>query len=86
MGGYFEVMTETAEGLKSQLALLPRPDRAELAHFLINSLDEGMDPDAESAWDCELDQRMQDINTGTAGGASAEEVVAELREKYSCSG
>jgi putative addiction module component (TIGR02574 family) len=76
-------MTETAEGLKSQLVLLPRPDRAELAHFLIHSLDEGSDPDAESAWESELAQRMQEINTGKASGEPAGKVLAELREKYS---
>ena len=76
-------MTETAEGLKSQLALLPPPDRAELAHFLIHSLDEGSDPDAESAWESELAQRMQEINAGTASGEPAEHVLAQLRAKHS---
>jgi hypothetical protein len=79
-----QVMTQTAGGLKSQLALLPRPDRAELAHFLIHSLEEGSDADAASTWESELDQRMQEITRGTADGEPAEKVLAELREKYSC--
>ena len=46
-------MTEIAEKLKSQLSQLSIQERAELAHFLIHSLDEGVDADAEAAWDAE---------------------------------
>ncbi|MEY3825841.1 MAG: hypothetical protein RLZZ148_654 [Cyanobacteriota bacterium] len=35
-------MTKTAETLKIELAQLPMQDRAELAYFLIHSLDEGV--------------------------------------------
>lgn len=76
-------MTEITEKLKSQLSQLSTRERAELAHFLIHSLDEGADPDAEAAWDAELDRRMQEIKSGKAFGEPAEEVFAQLREKYS---
>ena len=76
-------MTETAEKLKAQLARLSMRERAELAHFLIHSLDEGVDADAEAAWDAELAGRMEDIKTGRAVGEPADKVFAELRKKYS---
>lgn len=76
-------MTEIAEKLKIELARLSLQDRAELAHFLIRSLDEEMDDDAESAWDGELTRRMQEINQGTASAELANNVFIKLREKYS---
>lgn len=76
-------MTETAEKLKIELSQLSVEERAELAHFLIHSLDEKIDADVESAWDAELTQRMQDIQNGTASGQPANQVLKRLREKYS---
>jgi putative addiction module component (TIGR02574 family) len=75
-------MTETAERMKHELAQLSQRDRAELAHFLIHSLDEEADPDAEAAWDAELARRMAEIQSGQAVGEPAEQVFAEIRAKY----
>jgi len=52
-------MASVTEELKTQLAQLPAPDRAELAAFLIQSLDEEQDTDWEAAWDAELVQRSR---------------------------
>jgi len=57
-------LTETAEKLKVQLRQLSTQERAELAHFLIHSLDEGVDADAGAAWDAELARRMGEIRSG----------------------
>lgn len=75
-------MTATAERMKRQLLDFSRQDRAELAQFLIESLDEGQDPDAEPAWDAELSQRIADIENGLELGEPATSVFAELRAKY----
>ena len=75
-------MTETAEKLKIKLSQLSLKERAELAYFLIHSLDEEVDYDVESAWDVELVRRMQEINNGTASGKPSNQVFTELREKY----
>ncbi|MCY2991371.1 MAG: addiction module protein [Planctomycetota bacterium] len=72
-------MTETAERMKSHLLELSIRDRAELAQFLIQSLDEGDDPNAEAAWDTELSRRMQDIESGVEAGESADSVFEQLR-------
>jgi putative addiction module component (TIGR02574 family) len=76
-------MTETAEKLKIELSQLSTQERAELAYFLIHSLDEDVDDGVESAWDIELTRRMQEIHSGTASGEPSNKVFTELREKYS---
>jgi putative addiction module component (TIGR02574 family) len=76
-------MTDTTEKLKLQLSHLSIQERAEIASFLINSLDENVDQDIENAWDAELAQRTQEINSGNASGEPSDQVFAELRQKYS---
>ena len=76
-------MSETAEQIKGTLMTLSPEDRAELAHFLISSLDDSADADVEAAWDAELECRVTEIESGQAIGKPAEEVFAELRKKYS---
>lgn len=76
-------MTEVVENLKSQLQTLTNRERAELLQFLIHSLDEELDEDAEAAWEIELTRRAAEIKSGKAVGKPAEQVFAELREKYS---
>jgi putative addiction module component (TIGR02574 family) len=76
-------MSETAEKLKLELSQLSTKERAEIAYFLIHSLDEGIDDELETAWDTELTQRLEDINCKTAIGEPLSQVFSELREKYS---
>ncbi|MEX0716025.1 MAG: addiction module protein [Planctomycetaceae bacterium] len=75
-------MTEVAEKLKSEAAKLSPRDRAELARFLIDSLEEQVDDDAEAAWDIELARRENEIRSGRAVGEPAAEVFARLRQKH----
>ncbi len=72
----------TAEKLRTALASLSNADRAELAHFLISSLDQGSDSDAEEAWDVELARRVAEIDSGQVAGEPADKVFSELRKKY----
>ena len=76
-------MSKTAEKLKLELSRLSLQERADLAHFLIHSLDEGIDDDVEAAWDTELTKRLEDIHRGTTIGEPSVQVFSELREKYS---
>lgn len=76
-------MTEIAEKIKVELLRLSVQDRAELAYFLIHSLDEDMDEDVEAAWDAEIMRRLEDILSGKAVAEPASKVFSELREKYS---
>ena len=75
-------MSGSMDDVKSELLQLPTDQRAELAHFLIQSLDEGTEADAEAAWDAELARRVDEIDRGEALGEPAESVFARLREKY----
>jgi putative addiction module component (TIGR02574 family) len=76
-------VTETSEKLKLELSHLSIQERVEIALFLIHSLDENVDQDIESAWDAELAQRTQEINSGSASGEPSDQVFANLRRKYS---
>jgi len=79
------VMAVEIEAWKSELAALTMRDRAELAHFLLHSLEQATDEDqdVESSWDAELARRVAEIEDGTGVGKPADQVFAELREKYS---
>ena len=75
-------MTATAEKLKTELAGLSAADRANLAHFLIQSLPS---PPAltEQELDKELENRSGEILSGKAKGEPVEDVIEELRAKFS---
>jgi len=69
--------------LKAELSRLDAESRADLALFLVDSLDPGEDADVEHLWDVELHRRLEEIRSGRAVGKPAAEVMANLREKYS---
>jgi putative addiction module component (TIGR02574 family) len=73
-------MASVTDELKDRLALLPVKERADLAQFLIHTLDEAADLEAEAAWDVELARREREIRSGQAAGEPAESVFARLRE------
>ncbi len=73
-------MSLTAEKVAEMLAL-PQADRAFLAHQLIASLDDTVDPDAEAQWNDVIDRRSREIEEGKVSCRPIEEVVQEIREK-----
>ena len=75
-------MTATTEKLITELAGLPAKDRAEVAQFLLHSLDGAANAEVEAAWDVELERRAGMIRGGTATGEPAEQVFAELRQRF----
>lgn len=74
-------MTETVKRFKSQLERLSQEERAELAYFLLQSL-EPEEGGASAAWNTEIARRVDEIHSGRAEGKPAEQVFAELRERY----
>ena len=76
-------MTVVMEKLKTELAGLTPTERAELAHFLIDSIDDGWDEGSEAAWDDELARRAAEISNGKIQGKPVEQVFAVLHEKRS---
>lgn len=80
-------MTELAEHLKGQLRQLPKEGRAELACFLLSSLDdepltEEEQCEVDEAWEKEIARRVAEIESGKAKMIPAEEVFARMRKKY----
>jgi putative addiction module component (TIGR02574 family) len=75
-------MTETGRRLKAELLNLTSEDRAELAYFLIRSLDEEPETGVQAAWEAELERRWQEMEGGNVAGVPADEVFAELRKTY----
>jgi putative addiction module component (TIGR02574 family) len=76
-------MTQQAEKIRSEALQLGDADRAELARALIQSLDSESDADVEAAWDHELEQRLERIDSGESTGRPADDVLSELRAKHS---
>ena len=74
-------MTEAVKQWKAQLQQLSPPERAELAHFLLESL-EPEDEGAAEAWDAEVARRVAEIRAGGAAGKPADQLFDELREQY----
>jgi putative addiction module component (TIGR02574 family) len=73
-------MTLTLQELKDASSGLAAPERAELAHFLLRSLEPEEEGWAE-AWREELGRRLQEIRSGQIVGVPAEDVLARLRER-----
>ena len=74
-------MEKSVEQLKATLSGLPTEQRAEIAAFLLETLEPEED-DAVQAWNRELDRRIAEIESGKAVGIPAEEVLAVMRAKY----
>ena len=70
------------EVVNKALNLSPE-ERAELAYELILSLDDTRDKEVETAWDAEIERRVREIKSGKAKGRPAEDILAEIRAKYS---
>ena len=69
------------ETLRSEALRLSEPERAELAHDLMLSLDEPAEPDAADAWDREILRRLGQIDAGTATLIDREELRRRMRAR-----
>lgn len=76
-------MSSLLQEVATKAHSLSPDERAELAHDLIVSLDEAIDTEYEMAWDAEIKKRVKEIKSGKAKGRPAEEILAEIRAKYS---
>lgn len=76
-------MTQSIKDLLPQLAILSREDRADLAYYLIRSLDDAEEKGWEEAWLLELKRRALTVQEGSAQGFPASDVYAEMRKKHS---
>jgi hypothetical protein len=76
-------MTEEFKQVLAQAEGLSTEERAELAYFLLRSLD--ADPETEAIkaeWLAVAKERIAEMRSGKAIGRPGEEVLAELRRLY----
>lgn len=73
-------MSKTIENLKAQVDGLTDAEKADLAEYLLASLEDEVL--VREAWRVEIMRRVAEIENGTAVGRPVEEVLAELREEY----
>ena len=72
-------MPHPVEELSARAQTFAPEDRARLAEELLDSLQEVPDADAEAAWQCEIDRRVAEIESGAVEFIPSEEVHAEAR-------
>jgi putative addiction module component (TIGR02574 family) len=71
-------MAVTLQDLKDAATGLSAAERAELARFLLHSLDEGEAADARAEWLALAERRMAEVKAGKVVGIPAEEVLRTL--------
>jgi putative addiction module component (TIGR02574 family) len=73
-------MSLTLQELKEVAAALPAGERAELAQFLLRSLDEQDEEGVRAEWLALAEPRMGEVKAGKVVGVPAEEVLKSLLE------
>ena len=72
------------EELTMRVLALPSTSRAELAEFLMQSLDEIDNQEIKSAWLTEIHRTDQEIRAGASVTRPADEVLKEARRQLRC--
>ncbi len=78
--GYSCRMSIAAEKVAEVLAL-PEEDRAFLARQLIASLDDTVEPDAETEWSEVIDRRSREMTEGKVDARTEEEMLQAIRTR-----
>jgi hypothetical protein len=66
-------MSPSVEHLKPILSALPVPDRAELAHYLLHTL-EAPEEEAAAEWQALAEERMAKVRDGSVIGVPEDDV------------
>ena len=74
-------MKESINDILKQALRLPPEARAALAGSLLESLDEPLDRDAESAWEAEVASRIREIDEGKVNLIPWAEARAKISEQ-----
>ena len=78
-------MDATLDRIKNDLDSLTQEQRAELATYLIHSLDPELDDenagDVAAAWKVEIERRIRRIESGESRSRPAAEVLADLKAR-----
>ncbi|HEV3386209.1 MAG TPA: addiction module protein [Gemmata sp.] len=71
-------MRLTLQELKNAASGLPVDERAELAKFLLHSIDEQEEEGTRAEWLALAEERMAEVRTGKVRGIPAEQVLKNL--------
>ena len=72
----------TKEDLLSDMLRLPPEERAEVAHTLLLSLEDGReDPEAQVEWSAELERRAREVLGGSVKSVPWEQVEERIRTR-----
>ena len=71
-------MESDAKRLLEDALKLPPEARAAVARSLLESLDEEFDQDAEEAWGCEIQRRLEELDTGAVKGVPWSEARRQI--------
>jgi putative addiction module component (TIGR02574 family) len=72
-------MSDTLKELEKQAKSLTADERARLAEFLLESIQDSPLAEIEAAWDREIEERAAAYDRGELKTISAEDVFAEAR-------
>jgi hypothetical protein len=70
-------MSRTLEQITNDALGLSKPEQMRLVRVLLEEI-EPPDPDAESAWEQEIQQRIEQIDTGIAEGRPFADVLRDI--------
>lgn len=76
-------MSDLVTELSQRARELAPEDRARLAEELLASLEGGLAPEVDAAWDDELRKRIAEVESGTVKLVPADEVFARIRRALS---
>jgi len=74
---------ETLHRLRSSALKLPQPERTELAHALIASLNAPTDPTTDTQWNEEILHRLTEVDAGTARYIDQDEFRRRMEARIS---
>ena len=69
----------TLRVLEKEALELPPRSRVRLAERIIESINDYVTPELETAWDDEIERRVKEIQSGAEKGIPAEDVMKEAR-------
>jgi len=76
-------MPDLVTELSQRARELAPEERARLAEELLASLEGGLEPQVDAAWDDELRKRIAEVESGTVKLVPADEVFARVRRALS---
>ena len=79
--GRIDDMTNAARSVLAEALRLDLDARAEIAAELVGSLDGPADPDAEAAWNVEIERRVAAIEAGTVQVQSWDDVRRRIERE-----